>query len=153
MPAFFLHALSSRVCLLMQRVASARYQYRSYALAVSLASASQQRSYTRAVRDDAACCVWLVISQPSVNRDLGHHCSALLPRLACGKGKVAADRWSRLCLRRARTTASALSGVQSAGSCEQRHNTTSRDTQERSFGARPDKKAHHQNRFCSQSGA
>ncbi len=83
-----------------------------------------------------------------MNRDLGHHWSALLPRFARLQRKVAPyGRVKPLASRRARCAAFALSGVQSAESCEQGHKTTSPDTQERSFARGQTRIAHHQNRF------
>ena len=74
------------------------------------------------------------------------HWSALLPRLAQRKRKVAAYV-KPLVSRRARSVACALSGVQSAEWREQGHKTTSRGPQERSFARGQTRIAHHQNRF------
>ena len=64
------------------------------------------------------------------NHHTTHHWSALLPRLAQRKRKVAAYV-KPLVSRRARSVACALSGVQSAEWREQGHKTTSRNPQER----------------------
>ena len=59
-------------------------------LRLRISCASQQRSYITSFSVMLSMPKWLVSSGVSVIRDLGHQCSALLPRLACGKGKVAA---------------------------------------------------------------
>ena len=69
MPAFFLHALSSRVRLGAALVAPRGTQYLCYALALSFASASQQRSLYTSYHVDATAHAVARQSGVIVNRD------------------------------------------------------------------------------------
>ena len=148
--SFFLHALSARASFGAAPVAFARYQVSSAVLRCVLCNASERRSYTRATMSMRPACHVSSEAGFCESRSRGSWV-----RLYC-QGSLASKERSlhtgkTACSRRARSVACALSGVQSAEWCGQRHKTTSPDPQERSFASRLDKTSH-QNRFCSQCG-
>ena len=85
MPAFFLHALSSRVRLGVALVAPRGTQYLCYALALSFASASQQRSLYTSYHVDATAHAVARQSGGIVNRD----------RASLVRSTVTARLWQR----------------------------------------------------------
>ena len=85
MPAFFLHALSSRVRLGVALVAPRGTQYLCYALALSFASASQQRSLYTSYHVDATAHAVARQSGVIVNRD----------RASLVRSTVTARLWQR----------------------------------------------------------